>query len=1547
MGMVCILVAMLLLPPTNIVVLGEGKAIAEGIISSQDTNTNFIGSGSGSLRMDFNDGGKFESGGWTAVGVVTHDDFDDTPDIDWANQNGIYSGVRTDEDLWDRTASKGAWCCAAKERGGLSTFEYSSGWGQVSRSFNLRDYLGDIVDDPYFRFTTGFLNYDYKMRSDDFDNDNSEVCLHIYLSLNNGQDDHRLKDVWCCSPYYGCENPDIEENDYKQSYMESGETIAEFLNEHRSEDIMLKFRLYIGLYGRANCEDWFKFWLDDVYIFLEYEYGTPEPIFHLPFEGNLTDVIHQVDPFYQDKVNYTDDGIRGQALKVCKENCNTLVQYEEIRQGPNLNFNTAEGTIEFWVRPQWDIEKDMGPYAASFFVENKSWGGDPDSSTSLRIIAGGGALFTDLRYDLSNWKGTFQNIRWWNKEEWHHIAYTWEDTTANLYIDGMFFSSFNVKELTGQDYFYIGRHVGAPDRSFDIDELKIYKRALLDPEIKEHCIKLFPVEYYAKETVFYTTRIGQQVEVSIKNIAQETITGHFRCTANGSTRSKWIELQPKEIYTFKGAEAPLFPNVADPGEHYLDCYFGISPGPDVYPLYGWHKRTIRLFAIPSEEQPSKPETDKLELDWDNMIFIDCVEVPPTHPYFHSDAEVHTWPNWYTYRRTGTQNGDRFGYQFEIPQKDIDMGRPYLVVVDYPALEDPNDSDPARTMEIDILEAPESKYGPVIQTGVFTGNEYPCDWPNENILKQHRIIFRPQTTKNLITIVNRWDDHRAAALRIWIFPIKGDEAHGWFPKTNVITPPDGGRLLGLWWEEPQIYKNFGAPNQTITGFYEALKHMIDYLHYTGQNHLIYPIYFYNDPIYPSRIEGWPVWGEKGGWHPDPWFELMLKMCEANNISVVASFAIKTIPSLERDDSYCEIVEYPYDGFGEEGNGTKLEHRSLLMVREVLEEYGDYPALTGLYFRVFGSDNPEDIINIRLKKVCDKHMDWLLWKYYPGGTVTGQLGAFPPPPGINRKLTFLGWMPHPWVTNENNKWNLDYLITQGFTEAVVKQMYDTAGVRIDAQVEGEPNIIFQRGLRFSAYRRSESKYQLIRDFFTKPEYYDSCYGFFNKPDNTAAIIYNGYFEWGGPTHSFPPATCICMGIDSDFKSELEYGFWRFAAITPGHRYFMEYYMLAMTNLDPVQIGIGGSSVGTVGHDVRLEDLQTVADPIEIYGLPIQNFAKAYRALPAKSFTPVQVMPGAGLCVVRHWGRYFYIMNKKSYDIKARFNFDPETAVSIPITDLSTGESVGWGQGREVQLRPYELKSFRFDAPGYSVKLVSAYEGKQIRDHATIAAAYNFDEGKDNIGATGLNNVRIYDVSAHANDGIAKSTGSFEWTDGIVGSAINFNGDDLVEVPDSTSLKMLDAITVEAWVKNDNINDPWSRIVTKGKHFTNQNYGWMLDFQDVSGGKTAVNFYVEIDGTQDSSGNSGYIIEQSEWYHVAGTFDGNYIKIYVNGELKNSKYHPGTITETGGPFNVLIGKSYGWEEFLTGAIDEVRIYNRVLSAQEIKDHATIAAAYDFLEI
>jgi hypothetical protein len=105
----------------------------------------------------------------------------------------------------------------------------------------------------------------------------------------------------------------------------------------------------------------------------------------------------------------------------------------------------------------------------------------------------------------------------------------------------------------------------------------------------------------------------------------------------------------------------------------------------------------------------------------------------------------------------------------------------------------------------------------------------------------------------------------------------------------------------------------------------------------------------------------------------------------------------------------------------------------------------------------------------------------------------------------------------------------------------------------------------------------------------EGYEGCYEPFIKEDNIAAAIYNGYFE----------GKVIETGISLTSNWGLERN-WHAAAITPGHQYFMENYMLLMTHLDPLHIGNGGLTIGTVGHEEQ-----------------IQGFAKAYCALPAENF------------------------------------------------------------------------------------------------------------------------------------------------------------------------------------------------------------------------------------------------------------------------------------------------------------------------------------------
>jgi hypothetical protein len=72
---------------------------------------------------------------------------------------------------------------------------------------------------------------------------------------------------------------------------------------------------------------------------------------------------------------------------------------------------------------------------------------------------------------------------------------------------------------------------------------------------------------------------------------------------------------------------------------------------------------------------------------------------------------------------------------------------------------------------------------------------------------------------------------------------------------------------------------------------------------------------------------------------------------------------------------------------------------------------------------------------------------------------------------------------------------------------------------------------------------------------------------------------------------------------------------------------------------------------------------------------------------------------------------------------------------------------------------------------------------------------------------------------------------------------------------------------------------------------------------------------------------------WTHLAATYDGRILRVYVNGT------QVGSITTSGGNLGtstgaLRIGGNTIWGEFFNGTIDDVRIYNRALSAAEINN-------------
>ncbi len=165
---------------------------------------------------------------------------------------------------------------------------------------------------------------------------------------------------------------------------------------------------------------------------------------------------------------------------------------------------------------------------------------------------------------------------------------------------------------------------------------------------------------------------------------------------------------------------------------------------------------------------------------------------------------------------------------------------------------------------------------------------------------------------------------------------------------------------------------------------------------------------------------------------------------------------------------------------------------------------------------------------------------------------------------------------------------------------------------------------------------------------------------------------------------------------------------------------------------------------------------------------------------------------------------------------------------------------------------------------------------------------------------------------------------WTTGQIGGALQFDGvDDYVEIPNSSSLQLTNAITVAVWAKVNEF-DVWRAMVSKGQsgsheYWLGYNYDNKLDFK--FNGQSGINI------------NANTVITDSDWHHLVGVYDGNDIYVFVDGILDSTPMSYVDINDNTGSLNIAYTPywGYGW---LDGFLDEVSIYNRSLTEDEIYD-------------
>lgn len=171
------------------------------------------------------------------------------------------------------------------------------------------------------------------------------------------------------------------------------------------------------------------------------------------------------------------------------------------------------------------------------------------------------------------------------------------------------------------------------------------------------------------------------------------------------------------------------------------------------------------------------------------------------------------------------------------------------------------------------------------------------------------------------------------------------------------------------------------------------------------------------------------------------------------------------------------------------------------------------------------------------------------------------------------------------------------------------------------------------------------------------------------------------------------------------------------------------------------------------------------------------------------------------------------------------------------------------------------------------------------------------------------------------------------GKVGQAFQFpaNGSSEVDVPDSPSLNFTNALTVEAWVNpsTPNTSVSFTPIVDKGFNNGSPNT-YLLNFDPAT---RKVAFVIGSGGAGNATvATSVNPIPLNTYTYVVGTYDGTTVRLYINGVLDASQ--AGTISSLApSGTGLAIGRSAGFFNTFYGAIDEVSLYNRTLSASEIQ--------------
>ena len=173
---------------------------------------------------------------------------------------------------------------------------------------------------------------------------------------------------------------------------------------------------------------------------------------------------------------------------------------------------------------------------------------------------------------------------------------------------------------------------------------------------------------------------------------------------------------------------------------------------------------------------------------------------------------------------------------------------------------------------------------------------------------------------------------------------------------------------------------------------------------------------------------------------------------------------------------------------------------------------------------------------------------------------------------------------------------------------------------------------------------------------------------------------------------------------------------------------------------------------------------------------------------------------------------------------------------------------------------------------------------------------------------------------NDGTV--TGATFTSSGKIGGAYSFDGTgDYINIATTNGLDTPSNITISAWIKTSDLN------------------GALFDKRDSSSdgyGMFIFNGYLHLRINANIQNSTGTYISDNVWHYVVATYDGTYIRLYVDGTIDDTPLNIGLST-INTPHDAVIGYLFDLSTTIwnyIGLIDEVAIWNRALTTDEITE-------------